>query len=77
MNSDNVVQQVFSILIPFPMNKTSFIATPFLLLMRTVLGSPVRRMSALATLPRWNAAAYLATVLYERARLPIASVSSE
>ena len=45
--------------------------------MRTVLGRPVRRMSALATLPRWNAAAHLATVLYGRARLTKASVSSE
>ena len=44
---------------------------------RIVLGCPVRRMSALETHPRWNAAAHLATVLYGRARLPKASVSSE
>ena len=37
---------------------------------RTVLGRPVRRMSALATLPRCNADAHLATVLYGRTRLP-------
>ena len=44
---------------------------------RTVHGRPVRRMSALATLPRQNTAAHLETVLYGRARLPSASVSSE
>ena len=44
---------------------------------RTVLGRPLRRMSALATLPRWNAAAHLAAILYGRSRLPKASVSSE
>ena len=44
---------------------------------RTVLGRPVRCMSALATLPRCNAAAHLATVLHGRARLPKAAVSSE
>ena len=43
----------------------------------TVLGRSVRRVSALATLPRWNAAVHLATVLYGRAQLPKASVSSE
>ena len=45
--------------------------------MCAVLGRPVRRMSALATLPRWNAAAHLATVLYERTRLPKDFESSE
>ena len=48
-------------------------------LVRTVLGRPVRCMSALfiATPPRWNAVANLATVIYVRTRLPKASVSSE